>query len=186
MLLNSKIVNKGWKLRPFSLLSVAGNVITDKDLIKSNGLVVAFICNHCPYVTDIVGRMVDDFKELEKLEVGTTAIMPNDTDSYPEDSYDNMIRFSDQHNFNFHYLYDKNQEFARNYNAVCTPDFFCFDNNNELFYRGRLDNLKYQSKNEILRTKELVNSFKLRIKENTTATFQHSSMGCSIKWKKNI
>jgi len=97
-----------------------------------------------------------------------------------------MIKFSNQHNFNFHYLYDKDQEIARNYNAVCTPDFFCFDNNKELFYRGRLDNLKYQSKNEISRIKELVNSIKLKIKENMIETLQHSSIGCSIKWKKNI
>ena len=185
MLLNSKIVNKGWKLRPFSLLSVDGNIITDKDLIKSNGLIVAFICNHCPYVKDIIGRMVNDFKELEKLEVGTAAIMPNDANNYPEDSYDNMIKFSNQHNFNFHYLYDKDQEIARNYNAVCTPDFFCFDNNKELFYRGRLDNLKYKSKNLLPRKKELVEAVKLKINKGKTVEEQYSSMGCSIKWKKN-
>ena len=186
MLLNSKIVNKGWKMHPFSLLSVSGSMVTDKDLLKKNGLVIAFICNHCPYVKDIIGRMVNDFNELEELGVGTVAIMPNDADNYPEDSYENMIKFSEKFNFSFHYLYDQNQEIAKKYNAVCTPDFYCFDKNKKLFYRGRLDNLRYQSKNEISRKKELVNSFKEKIKGNILEEVQYSSMGCSIKWKKNI
>ena len=185
MLLNSKIVNKGWKMKPFSLLSVSGNYINCQDIKKPNGLVIAFICNHCPYVKDIVNRMVKDFNELINLDVGIIAIMSNDAESYPEDSYENMIKFSNQNKFNFHYLYDKNQEVAKNYNAVCTPDFFCFDKKNLLFYRGRLDNLKYQSKNQKLRKKELVCSFKLKINDNKTQDLQHSSMGCSIKWKKS-
>ena len=184
MLLNSKIVNKGWEMKPFNLLSVSGNYINSHDVKKKNGLLIAFICNHCPYVKDIVNRMVSDFNELKKLDVGIVAIMSNDTDNYPEDSYENMIKFSNSNKFTFHYLYDEKQDVAKNYNAVCTPDFYCFDKNNQLFYRGRLDNLRYQSKNQNLRKKELVHSFKLKINDNVTQALQHSSMGCSIKWKR--
>ena len=98
------------------------------------------------------------------MNVGTVAIMPNDTESYPEDSYENMKKFSKNNNFKFHYLYDRRSKtVAESYNAVCTPDFFCFDKNKKLFYRGRLDNLKYQSKKKNLRKKELLNAFKLKI-----------------------
>jgi len=184
MLLNSKIVNKGSKLANFRLLSVNGRLITKKDVLKTNGVVVAFICNHCPYVKDIIDRIVEDFRELEKLNVGSIAIMSNDVEHYPEDSYENMKEFSKLNKFKFHYLYDEEQKAAKRFGAVCTPDFFCFDNNQELFYRGRLDNLKYKSKEKKLRKKELLNAFKLKIDKNKTETEQHSSMGCSIKWKK--
>ncbi|MDC3023884.1 redoxin domain-containing protein, partial [Alphaproteobacteria bacterium] len=130
-----------------------------------------------------INRIVIDFNELNSLEVGTVAIMPNDVDSYPEDSYENMIIFAKENNFQFHYLYDKNQQVARAYNAVCTPDFFCFDKNSELFYRGRLDDLKYKSKSFLSRKKDLVNAVKLNIKKGLTIDNQNSSMGCSIKWK---
>ena len=185
MLLNSKIVNKGWRMLSFGLLSVQGQQIHQKDLIKKNGLVIAFICNHCPYVKDIINRVVLDFKELNSIDVGTVAIMPNDVDNYPEDSYEKMISFSKINNFSFHYLYDEAQQVAKDYNAVCTPDFFCFDKNQELFYRGRLDNLKYKSKNLLPRKKELVEAVKLKINKGKTVEEQYSSMGCSIKWKKN-
>ena len=82
--------------------------------------------------------------------------------AYPEDSYENMIKFAKDHNFSFHYLFDQSQEIAKSYNAVCTPDFFCFDKNKELFYRGRLDNLKYKSKDSLSRIKELVHACKLK------------------------
>ena len=97
-----------------------------------------------------------------------------------------MIKFSNTHNFQFPYLFDQNQETAKNYNAVCTPDFFCFDNQNQLFYRGRLDNLKYQSKDDKLRKKDLVDAFKLKINNGAIVKNQISSMGCSKKWKKNV
>ena len=184
MLLNSKIVNKGWLLKPFNLLSTSGNMVNEKDLFKSNGLVITFICNHCPYVKDIINRIVKDFIDLQRLNVGIVAIMPNDAKSYPADSYDNMVKFAKIHNFNFHYLYDQYQKTAEEYGAVCTPDFFCFDKNKKLFYRGRLDNLKFQSKNEKFRKKELLNAFKLKIENNIIENTQYSSMGCSIKWKK--
>jgi len=130
--------------------------------------------------------MVKDFNELKKIDVGVTAIMPNDSDSYPEDSYENMIEFSIQNKFSFHYLYDGKQEVSKKYGAVCTPDFFCFDQNLELFYRGRLDNLRYQSKNLLSRKKELLDAFNFKITTGNIIANQNSSIGCSIKWKKNI
>ena len=183
MLLKSKIVNKGKKLIPFNLLSVDGNKVNEKSLFKKNGLVLAFICNHCPYVKDIINRVVKDFNELNNINVGTAAIMPNDTESYPEDSYENMIKFAKENNFSFHYLFDESQIVAKSYSAMCTPDFFCFDKNKELFYRGRLDNLKYKSKSSLSRKKELVNAFNLKVFKGLTVNKQYSSMGCSIKWK---
>ena len=185
MLINSKIVNKGWKLKPFELLSVQGGNVNYKNLFKKNGLVISFICNHCPYVKDIINRLVIDFQELNRIDIGTVAVMPNDTESYPEDSYENMIKFATENSFSFHYLFDQSQEVAKNYNAVCTPDFFCFDKNKELFYRGRLDNLKFKSKNSISRITELVNACKLKSTKDITEKQQYSSMGCSIKWKKS-
>ena len=92
--------------------------------MKTNGIVVAFICNHCPYVKDIIDRVVEDFNELEKLNVGSVAIMSNDVESYPEDSFENMKKFSKLNKFKFHYLYDEEQNVAESYGAVCTPDFF--------------------------------------------------------------
>ena len=124
MLINSKIVNKGWKLKPFELLSVQGSNVNEKILFKKNGLVIAFICNHCPYVKDIINRLVNDFQELNRIDIGTVAVMPNDTESYPEDSYENMINFATENNFSFHYLFDQSQKIAKSFNAVCTPDFF--------------------------------------------------------------
>ena len=185
MLLNSKIVNKGWALRPFKLLSVSGKILDESKLVKPNGLVIAFICNHCPYVKDILSRMLEDFNELKKLNVGLVAIMPNDVDSYPEDSFDKMIEFAKSHKFHFDYLYDEQQNVANIYGAICTPDFFCFDKNRKLFYRGRLDNLTFQAKDKKFRKKELLNAFRLKIEKNIIESTQYPSIGCSIKWKKN-
>lgn len=186
MLLNSGNAKLGWKLIPFYLLANTGKRISTEMIFKNNGLAIAFICNHCPYVKDIINRMVEDFNELLKIKVGVVAIMPNDTNTYPEDSYENMIKFAKKNKFTFPYLYDEDQKVAAEYNAVCTPDFFCFDKNKQLFYRGRLDNLKYQSKHKYKRKKELIEAYRLKINDNNIQSKQHASMGCSIKWKKNI
>ena len=102
-------------------------------IFKNNGLAIAFICNHCPYVKDIINRMVEDFNELLKIKVGVVAIMPNDTNTYPEDSYENMIKFAKKNKFTFPYLYDEDQKVAAEYNAVCTPDFFVLIKTNNYF-----------------------------------------------------
>ena len=148
MLLNSKKINTKFETVAFKLLDVSEKLISLNDISKKNGMVLAFICNHCPYVKDIISRVVNDFDILQSLDVGVAAIMPNDAEQYPEDSYEKMKMFSLNNKFSFPYLYDKDQSVANAYQAVCTPDFFGFNKSNKLFYRGRLDNLKFQEKNK--------------------------------------
>ena len=183
MLLNSKKINTRFETVAFKLLDVSGKLISHNDIKKKNGMVIAFICNHCPYVKDIISRVVNDFDILQSLDVGVAAIMPNDTEQYPEDSYEKMKKFSLNNKFSFPYLYDKDQSVANAYQAVCTPDFFGFNKNNKLFYRGRLDNLKFQENNKN-REPSLINAFKQMLKNNSIVENQISSIGCSIKWKK--
>ena len=183
MLLSSKKINTKFETVPFELLDVSGKLISHNDIKKKNGMVIAFICNHCPYVKDIISKVVNDFDILESLDVGVAAIMPNDTEQYPEDSYEKMKEFSHNNKFSFPYLYDKDQSVAKTYQAVCTPDFFGFNKNNKLFYRGRLDNLKFQENNKN-REPSLINAFKQILKNNSIVENQISSIGCSIKWKK--
>ena len=183
MLLNSKKINTKFETVAFELLDVSGKLISHNDIKKKNGMVIAFICNHCPYVKDIISKVVNDFDILQSLDVGVAAIMPNDTEQYPEDSYEKMKEFSHNNKFSFPYLYDKDQSVANTYQAVCTPDFFGFSKNNKLIYRGRLDNLKFQEKNKN-REPSLINAFKQMLKNNSIVENQISSIGCSIKWKR--
>ena len=182
MLLNSEKVIMGMIASDFSLLNINNNFYTLENIKKKNGFVIAFICNHCPYVKDMISRLVSDFNYLKRIDVGVVSIMPNNYEIYPEDSFENMQKFSNKNNFNFPYLLDSDQLVAKKYGAVCTPDFFCFNNENKLFYRGRLDDLKYKSKFK-KREKSLINSFLKMIDSNTIIKNQKSSMGCSIKWK---
>ena len=129
----------GWKASNFNLLSVDNKYYTLESLRNINGLVVVFICNHCPYVISIAERLSYEANELQKININTAAIMSNDVSQYIEDSYENMKLFSNKYNFNFQYLYDESQNVAKEYQAVCTPDFFGFNKNLELCYRGRID-----------------------------------------------
>ena len=181
---NSSIAQIGWKAKNFSLPSISGTVVSYNEIKRKNGTLIAFICNHCPYVVDILPRMISDFKKLEALEVGVVAIMSNDSKQYPEDSFENMKIFANKNKFFFNYLYDESQDVAASYKAVCTPDFFCFDKNDSLFYRGRLDNIKYKQKIQETRISELLNAFNRQIQNNEIMDRQISSMGCSIKWKR--
>ena len=182
MLLNSKRANIGMKAHEFKLLNVNNKFYTLENIKKKNGFVIAFICNHCPYVKDMICRLVNDFNYLHSIDIGTVAIMPNNVSSYPQDSFENMKKFSKINCFSFPYLIDSDQITAKKYGAICTPDFFCFDKKDKLFYRGRLDNIKYKSKSK-KREKSLINSF-LNIIENSKIEInQKSSIGCSIKWK---
>ena len=143
-----------------------------------------FICNHCPYVKAITKEMVEDCNELKKIGVNSVAICSNDPDSYPEDSFENMIKFSKDNNFDFPYLIDENQEIAKAYDAVCTPDFFGYNKNLELQYRGRSRELK----NLIpIRNGEsdLLKAMKQIAKTGEGPKNQIPSLGCSIKWKYN-
>ncbi len=142
-----------------------------------------FICNHCPYVKAVIEDIVDDCKNLEKEGLKSIAIMSNDTKNYPEDSFENMVSFSKKNGFIFPYLIDETQEVAKKYGAVCTPDFFGYNNKLELQYRGRIRELKdlkpvRNSESDLLKAMHLV------IKTGKGPKDQIPSMGCNIKWTK--
>ena len=133
------ICDFGWKARDFKLKGVDGKSYTLADVRGPKGTLVVFICNHCPYVKASIDRIVAEAKAIREIGVGTIAIMPNDTATYREDSFDNMKSFAANHGFTFPYVIDETQEVARAYDAQCTPDFFVFNAQDELQYRGRLD-----------------------------------------------
>lgn len=168
----------------FRLRNVDGKFITLTDVKKQslNGLVVAFICNHCPYVRAIIDKIVRDANELKEHGVGFVAIMPNDYDSYPQDSFENMAIIAREKHFTFPYLLDDQQEIARKYGAVCTPDFFGFNANLKLAYRGRLDSSGMQIVPNARR--ELFDAM-IRIARGDKPSEQHPSTGCSIKWRES-
>lgn len=172
----------GWLAPEFKLLDVNGKLLSLNQVSGDNGTVIAFICNHCPYVITIAERLSKEAVELSKLSVNTIAIMSNDVLQYPKDSYENMKIFAKKYNFTFPYLFDETQEVAKNYGAVCTPDFFGFNNKNLLCYRGRIDSGVMNSNNTKI-DRELYNAM-LDIKDKgTTSKKQFNSFGCSIKWK---
>ena len=141
-----------------------------------------FICNHCPYVIAVIERLVADCQELQKSGIGCMAIMPNDTQNYPADSFENMKIFAKKNGFTFPYLIDETQETAKAYDAVCTPDLFGFNAEGQLQYRGRVDNAgpNEADDNTVREMKEAM----MQIAETGTGpSEQHPSMGCSIKWK---
>lgn len=167
----------------FNLLSVDGKYYKLNDLIGTNGTVIFFICNHCPYVINIVERLVFEANELLKIGISSLAIMSNDVITYPDDSYQNMKLFSSKYNFKFPYLFDQNQQVAKKYDAVCTPDIFGFNRDKLLKYRGRLDSGTIGSNKNIKR--DLFYAMELISKTNEGPKKQMNSFGCSIKWIKN-
>ncbi|MDC0052036.1 thioredoxin family protein [bacterium] len=174
-LLKTPICNFGEKANDFRLLSTNNKKLSLKDLKGENGTLIMFICNHCPYVKAVISPIVKDVLFLEKLGISSVAIMSNDVKEYPEDSFENMVSFSKEHNFSFPYLFDETQEVAKNYRAVCTPDFFGYNKNLELQYRGRINTTH---------PTELGKAMKLIAKTDKGPEKQIPSMGCSIKWIK--
>lgn len=146
-----------------------------------NGLLVMFICNHCPYVKAVHGRILRDTRELKGYGIESVAIMSNDTVNYPDDSYENMKKIAEEYRYPFPYLYDETQETARAYGAVCTPDFFGYNGNFELQYRGRLDASRKETAPEGTR-RELFEAMKLIAHTGKGPAEQIASIGCSIKW----
>ena len=142
MAISTPICNFGEKSHDFNLKSTEGNLVNLNDVKGKNGYLIMFICNHCPYVQAIINFLVDDAKYLESIGINSVAIMSNDTKNYPEDSFENMKKFAKENNFSFPYLYDESQQVAKKYTAVCTPDFFGYNKNLELQYRGRIRELK--------------------------------------------
>ena len=171
----------GTKAIPFSLEGIDKKTYNLEEIKGKNGTLVIFICNHCPYVKGVIDRLVKDIIDLQQKEIGCVAIMSNDVENYPDDSFENMKKFSKENSFTFPYLYDETQEIAKTYGAVCTPDFFGYNKNLELQYRGRLDNAGISG--EDLKDKELLNAFHQIIKTGNGPEEQKPSMGCSIKWK---
>jgi peroxiredoxin len=172
----------GWKPFDERLPGVDGGTHSILDQAGENGLVVAFICNHCPYVKAVIDRIVRDANDLSALGVGFVAISSNDPSAYPEDSFDNMKRFAEDHDFRFPYLFDETQSVARGWGAVCTPDFFGFNAKLELQYRGRLDASRRKAGPAGLR-RDLYQAMRQIIETGQGPREQIASMGCSIKWK---
>jgi len=166
----------------FSLPGVDGKTWSLQDCRGENGLLVMFICNHCPYVKAIRDRIVRDTRELQQLGVNSVAIMSNDPSEYEEDSFDNMKKIAEQFDFPFPYLFDESQQVAQDYGAVCTPDFFGYNADLELQYRGRLDASRKQAADPDVR-RDLFEAMKQVAETGKGPAEQIPSMGCSIKWK---
>ncbi len=180
-LTETPICNFGERAKNFNLLSTDNKKISLNDIRGENGTLIMFICNHCPYVKAVIKYIVKDAKYLETLGIKSVAIMSNDVKNYPDDSFDNMISFSKLHTFSFPYLIDKTQDVAKEYGAVCTPDFFGYNKNLELQYRGRireLKNLKPVGKED----SDLIIAMKLIATSGKGPKNQIPSMGCNIKW----
>ena len=180
-LTETPICNFGEKAKNFSLISTDNKKISLNDVKGKNGTLVMFICNHCPYVKAIIKNIVEDVKYLETLNIKSVAIMSNDVKNYPEDSFENMIAFSKLNNFSFPYLFDETQKIAKDYGAVCTPDFFGYNSNLELQYRGRIRELK-NLKPVIKGDSDLMTAMKLIAESGKGPKKQIPSMGCNIKW----
>jgi peroxiredoxin len=173
------------KIMPdFDLLGVDQLQWSMDKIMGENGLVVLFICNHCPYVKSIQNKIVQDALSLQEIGINVVAIMSNDVNDYPEDSFENMQRISNEFSYPFPYLLDDTQEVAKAYGAVCTPDIFGLDNKGVLHYRGRLDSAgRNESSKELPR--DLVIAMKELVNTGYIKSEQIPSMGCSIKWIKN-
>ncbi|MDB0046832.1 thioredoxin family protein [Candidatus Pelagibacter sp.] len=182
--LKTPICDFGTNAKDFKLNSTNNNLISLNDIRGDTGTLIVFICNHCPYVKAVIKDIIEDCKNLEKLGVKAVTISSNDPINYPEDSFENMIKFAKEHQFNFPYLFDDTQKVAKSYDAVCTPDFFGYNHNLELQYRGRireLENLKP------VRTgySDLFNAMKQIVETGRGPKEQAPSLGCSIKWLDN-
>ena len=171
----------GWKAPDFKLPDVDGRLVSLSDSMGPNGLLVMFICNHCPYVKAILPRLIADVHALQALGVNTVAIMSNDPADYPEDSPENMQKLAQEMAFPFPYLLDESQQIAKSYDAVCTPDFFGFNKDFALQYRGRFDESRKETAPES--TRELFKAMQQVAETGQGPQAQVASIGCSIKWK---
>ena len=180
--LNTPLCDFGWNAIDFNLQGVDDTFWNIEKSKGANGLLVMFICNHCPYVKAILPRLVSDVQALKNLGIETVAIQSNNSENYPEDSFENMKLIANQFNFPFPYVIDDSQEIARLYNAICTPDFFGFNRNLELQYRGRFD-ATGRGEPPPNNTQDLYEAMLLIAKTQKGPVDQKSSIGCSIKWR---
>lgn len=180
MLLDTPICDFGWKAPDFTLKDPDGKAFTMSEYLGEKGLLIAFICNHCPYVQAITERLATDTRLLKKEGINVLAVMSNDYQYVPADSPENMRKFAAMHHFSFPYLVDEDQSVALAYSAICTPDFFGLNKDGELQYRGRLDDVRMSNASN--RIPELVNAMRLIAETDNGPKEQKPSMGCSIKW----
>jgi len=184
MAMETPICDFGWKAPAFSLPGVDGKIYGLHDIKGENGTLVVFMCNHCPYVLAVLERLIRDVKDLQALGIGVVAINANDPTQYPADSFENMKIMADTHAFSFPYLFDESQDVARAYDAVCTPDFFGFDKDLGLQYRGRLDASRRETAAEDA-PRELFEAMSKVAQTGQGPHTQIPSMGCSIKWRQS-
>ena len=180
MLLDTPVCDFGWNAPDFTLEDPDGTSFTMSQNLGDKGLMIAFICNHCPYVKAIGDRLAEDAKTLMKEGIGFVAVMSNDYRLVPDDSPENMKKFAEHYGFPFLYLVDHDQSVGKAYGAVCTPDFFGLNKDGELQYRGRLDSAAMGNPDN--RTPELVNAMRDIAATGKGPENQVPSMGCSIKW----
>jgi len=184
MPIQTPICDFGQRAHDFELKSTNNKIISLNDIKGENGTLIMFICNHCPYVKAVTNDIVEDCNELKKIGITSVAICANDADNYPEDSFDNMIKFAKKNLFSFPYLLDKTQKIAKKYDAVCTPDFFGYNKDLKLQYRGRLRELK-----NLVPVRggesDLSKAMKQIAQTNKGPEKQIPSAGCSIKWINN-
>ena len=181
-LTKTPVCDFGKKAKDFKLKSISNKLISLNDIKGEKATLIMFICNHCPYVKAIIKDLMHDCAELQKAGINSVAIMSNDTKNYPEDSFDNMIKFAKMNNFKeTNYLFDETQDIAKKYGAVCTPDFFGYNKNLELQYRGRFKELKdlVPANND---ASELKVAMKMVAETQKGPDEQIPSMGCNIKW----
>ena len=181
MLLDTPICEFGWKAPDFTLKDADGKSFTMSDHLGDKGLLIAFICNHCPFVQRIGDRLAADTKLLMAEGINVLAVMSNDYANVEADSPQNMKKFAKRFDFTFPYLVDEDQSVGRQYGAVCTPDFFGFNSRGELQYRGRLDDARMGEASN--RVPELINAMRLIAETGNGPKEQVPSMGCSIKWR---
>ena len=179
--LTTPVCDFGWPAPDFTLPATDGKTCTLSDCQGENGLLVMFICNHCPYVVAIADRLAEDCRLLQGQGIQSVAIMSNDTVAYPDDSFDKMKLFAERHAFPFPYLFDETQAIARAYDAVCTPDFFGFNADRQLQYRGRFDSSGRKADPGAER--ELLNAMTEVAKTGKGPAQQTPSIGCSLKWR---
>ena len=184
MPIQTPICDFGQKAIPFELKSTDNKILSLNDIKGENGTLIMFICNHCPYVKAITKELVEDCIELKKIGINTVAICSNDSVNYPEDSFENMIKFAKANNFGeINYLFDESQDIAKKYGAVCTPDFFGYNKDLKLQYRGRFRELK-DLKPTSGGDSDLKVAMKMISETQAGPKEQIPSMGCNIKWFK--
>ena len=184
MPIQTPICDFGKKALPFELKSTEKKIISLDNIKGENGTLIMFICNHCPYVKAVTKEIVKDCNELKEIGINSVAICSNDFMKYPDDSFKNMIKFANENQFSFPYLHDDTQKIAKSYDAVCTPDFFGYNKNLELQYRGRLRELKkFVPVND--GESDLLKAMRQIVETGKGPENQIPSAGCGIKWKFN-